>query len=178
MPRWWGQGLLPFMATSVMRAVPFRRVVVLAAVVVRPVVRVSGGVHFAFAHGNRWRPGALMVAEVHTVVRHVAAVMLAAGAVRLVERFDAERFAVHWAAPFAHAMTLARGAALSADLVAWRVRAIFRHFPLSFRAALDIEGDRDRLLLGLIGGHLPPDILGYCLTRRRLHKWHIKGALR
>ena len=107
-------------AIHVMRPRFLRRVVVLAAMVMRTVVAMSRRVHVALTHVDAGGAGPVFVGEVHAIVRHVTSVVLAAGTVGLIERHHAE-IAAHWGAALSHAMALAGRAAFSADLVAGSV---------------------------------------------------------
>lgn len=138
-------------------------VVMAMIVVVRAHVRMGRRVHVAIAHVDGGPAGAVLIVEVHAIVRHVLAVIVRG--VRARQRTDAEvTAAAHDAFAARHLLVLADRAAIAGNLVPRCVGGRLGHMA-SPRSALHIESDGHRLVLRLAGFPLTADVLGYCLTR-------------
>ena len=125
-------------------------------------MRMRGGAHHAGPVLDTRRTCPLVVAEMHTIVLHVAAMVLAASLVAFGHRLDAEAVTAHGATASAHAVALAHCAAFTTDFAARGVRCVLRHFVTSMmltRIVLRMQGNRYCLILGFACRSLATNVL-------------------
>jgi len=139
------------MLTHMMRPVTLRGVIMhLVAVAMRPVIRVCRRVQKIITVPDGGRSGAGIVGQNHPFVLGVDTMVLRD--MRTRQRPDAERFSTHGTFPLSHPIALADRAALSGNLVAWRVRRGLGHDQAPcFRAA-------------------------HCIARGQSSKWRLRGG--
>jgi hypothetical protein len=142
--------------------------------VVRPVMRMSRGIHRASALMQAWRTGAVMIVQRHAVMRHVRTMALSAAGVALSHRLYAEIATGHGATALSHALALANRATLTTNIVTRAVRGIVGHVPSPMRGSLTLNVQRDgnRLFTWLADRSLAANVLRYCLTGGAMHKRH------